>query len=159
MIHKPWFVSSRLFHSLRNRIFSAMFGLSLAAVLSMVFSPVQAIAQTTNNGTMVGLMPGSPAGSYSLSDFEDINLYNGSLNFSLPILAIGGRGGAGYAMKINIQQSWSANLVPGSGLNDFFYQPVGIWPVNEGCCVTAEPRPFSISSPGSLLTHQQADNE
>ena len=156
MIHKPWFSSSR---SLRGRMSSVMFGLSLAAILTMVFSPVQAIAQTTNNGTRVGLMPGSPAGSYSLSDFEDINLYNGSLNFSLPILPIGGRGGAGYAMKVNIQQSWSANLVPGSGLNDFFYQPVGIWPVNEGCCVTAEPRPFSISSPGSLFIHQQADNE
>src|SRR6266498_1469718 len=156
MIHKPWFSSSR---SLRGRMSSVMFGLSLAAILTMVFSPVQAIAQTTNNGTRVGLMPGSPAGSYSLSDFEDINLYNGSLNFSLPILPIGERGGAGYAMKVNIQQSWSANLVPGSGLNDFFYQPVGIWPVNEGCCVTAEPRPFSISSPGSLFIHQQADNE
>src|SRR6266508_1413142 len=137
MIHKLWFSSSR---SLRGRMSSVMFGLSLVAILIMVFSPVQAIAQTTNKGTSLGLMPGSPAGSYSLSDFEDINLYNGSLNVSLPILPIGGRGSAGYVMKVNIQQSWSANRVPGSG-NDFFYQPLGSWLTIDGCCVSGEPRP------------------
>jgi RHS repeat-associated protein len=134
---------------------SVKFGLTLAAILTMALSPVQAIAQTSNNGTMAGLMPGSPAGSYSLSDFEDINLYNGSLNVSLPILSIGGRGSAGYAMKVNIQQRWSLNLVTGVGPagNDFYYEPVGSWPTDE--------RPFGgggVSSPGSLFIHQTADN-
>lgn len=32
---------------------------------------------------------GSPAGSYALSEFDNVNLFNGALNFNLPLLKIG----------------------------------------------------------------------
>lgn len=48
------------------------------------------------------LTPGSPAGAYSLGDFEEINLYNGHLNIAIPLLSIGGRGKAGYTMKASV---------------------------------------------------------
>src|SRR6185503_5676246 len=54
-----------------------------------------------------GLSPGAPAGSYMLSGFEQINAYNGHINFALPILSIGGRGAAGYTMMLQASNpSW-----------------------------------------------------
>ena len=40
--------------------------------------------------TPLGLSPGAPAGSYALSGFENVNPYNGNLNFHLPLIGIGG---------------------------------------------------------------------
>ncbi|HEY3104509.1 MAG TPA: hypothetical protein VGJ69_13030, partial [Pyrinomonadaceae bacterium] len=48
----------------------------------------------TNGSTPAGLTPGAPAGSYGLSGFDNINLYNGNMNFRLPLISIGGRGAA-----------------------------------------------------------------
>jgi hypothetical protein len=50
--------------------------------------------------TPSGLQPGAPAGAFALSGFDNINLYNGSINFRLPILQIGGRGSAGYVVNL-----------------------------------------------------------
>jgi hypothetical protein len=52
--------------------------------------------------TPSGLKPGAPAGSYSLSGFDNINLYNGNLNFHLPLKGIGGRGNAQMQMTLAI---------------------------------------------------------
>ena len=57
--------------------------------------------------TPSGLAPGAPAGSYSLSGFDTINPYSGGMTFSLPLLNIGGRGSAGYTMRLPIDQKWS----------------------------------------------------
>ena len=40
------------------------------------------------------LAPGSPAGSYRLSDIDTVNLFNGSVNVNLPLTGISGRGAA-----------------------------------------------------------------
>jgi len=53
-----------------------------------------------------GLTAGTPTGSYPLSDFENVNPYNGALNFHFPLLNIGGRGSAGYTMMLPIEQKW-----------------------------------------------------
>src|SRR5882724_8010527 len=54
-----------------------------------------------------GVSPGSPAGSYALSGFENVNLFNGNLNFRLPLLGISGRGSAGYSMTLALNlKSW-----------------------------------------------------
>jgi hypothetical protein len=168
MIRKPWFISSRPFHSLRGCTSSVMFGLSLAAVLTMALAPISVTAQTTrptDTGTPSGLAPGSPVGSYSLSDFENINLFNGGLNFSLPILpVVGGRGGAGYAMRLNIQQRWMLSRVNISDFPiQFYYLPEGSWQVDRGPdfsvsagagSLTARmdhsPRCFSTPAPGAI---------
>src|SRR5262245_52576969 len=63
------------------------------------------------SSTPPGLAPGAPAGSYALSDLDNINLYNGNLNFRLPLLKMGGRGGAGYTMMLLIERHWSVNNI------------------------------------------------
>ncbi len=57
--------------------------------------------------TPTGLAPGAPAGSYALSGFENVNPYSGGLNFTLPLLSVGGRGGAGYTISLPIEQKWT----------------------------------------------------
>jgi RHS repeat-associated protein len=52
--------------------------------------------------TPSGLAPGSPAGSYPLSDFETVNPYNGNLSFRLPLVHLGGRGSAGFTSMLAI---------------------------------------------------------
>ena len=34
--------------------------------------------------TPEGLQPGAPSGSYALSGFDTVNLYNGSVNLAIP---------------------------------------------------------------------------
>src|SRR5262245_56151156 len=63
------------------------------------------VAQTTTSSatdlkTPAALTPGAPAGSYALSGFDNVNLYNGNLNFRLPLVKVGGRGAAGYAIML-----------------------------------------------------------
>ncbi len=63
-------------------------------------------AQNTSGSTPLGLSPGAPQGSYNLSDFENINFYNGNLSFNLPLLQISGRGGASMPLALRIEQKW-----------------------------------------------------
>lgn len=61
----------------------------------------------TDGRTPSGLQPGSPVGSYGLSGFDSVNLYNGNLNFRLPLMQIGGRGEAGMTMTLALNlKSW-----------------------------------------------------
>jgi RHS repeat-associated protein len=89
---------------------ASFFGLSLA-VLLFLFS-VSASAQITTTSVTDGrtpqaLTPGSPVGSYALSGFDSVNLYNGNLNFRLPLLAVGGRGAAQMTMMLALNlKSW-----------------------------------------------------
>jgi hypothetical protein len=50
---------------------------------------------STDGQTPLGLAPGAPEGSYALSGFDQVNLFNGNLNFGLPLMHLGGRGTAG----------------------------------------------------------------
>jgi RHS repeat-associated protein len=100
----------------------------LAAALLVVLLAAAVAAQgTTDGATPSGLTPGSPAGSYALSDFDTVNLYNGSLNFRLPLLNVGGRGGAGYPIKLHVEKKWSVykHFEPGAGT--FYYADAGWW--------------------------------
>jgi RHS repeat-associated protein len=56
--------------------------------------------------TPLAMTPGAPAGSYPLSGFDNVNLYNGNLNFSLPLLKIGGRGEVEYTVRLTLEQHW-----------------------------------------------------
>jgi len=67
-------------------------------------------ADSTDGSTPLALQPGAPAGSYALSQLDNINPYNGSLNFRLPLLNINGRGGAGYTMTLPLEQKWRINV-------------------------------------------------
>jgi hypothetical protein len=59
--------------------------------------------------TPVGLAPGSPAGSYVLSNVQTTNLYDGGSNIAIPLLKIGGRGEAGYTMYAQFGPHWDAD--------------------------------------------------
>jgi hypothetical protein len=77
-----------------------------SALLLFAFANVSAQQQATEGATPLGLSPGAPAGSYPLSDFEDVNLFNGTLNFSLPLIKIAGRHEAGYSLMLRIDHKW-----------------------------------------------------
>ena len=75
-------------------------------IIALLSSGASAQTSNTDGATPAGLSPGAPAGSYSLSGFENVNLYNGNLNVSLPLLPVGGRGSAGYTITLLIEQKW-----------------------------------------------------
>lgn len=75
------------------------------AFLLLVLSAINVSAQASNPNsgtTPSGLKPGAPAGSYGLSGFDNVNLYNGNLNFHLPLIGIGGRGNARMQMMLAV---------------------------------------------------------
>src|SRR5215213_4238016 len=64
------------------------------------------ISRTSDGLTTAGLAPGAPAGAYPLSEFENINLFNGQVSFTLPLVQKG-RGGANISLPIKINRpSW-----------------------------------------------------
>jgi RHS repeat-associated protein len=77
-----------------------------------------------NSSTPVGWAKGTPAGSYALSGFDNVNLFNGHLNFHLPLLKVGGRGSAGYTMALPIEQVWTSQL---NDPNNFTGMPSYNW--------------------------------
>src|SRR5262249_48216047 len=84
------------------------FGVVFLSILLISRSQAQTTSTSSTDGsTPLGLSPGAPAGAYALSGFDNINPYNGNLNFRLPLLQIGGRGGAQYAITLAIDaKSW-----------------------------------------------------
>lgn len=83
------------------------------SVLVVILSTIIAQAQTTTTTSATdgmtprGITPGSPSGSYPLSGFDNVNLYNGNLNFRLPLMKISGRGGAQMTMMLSLDiKTW-----------------------------------------------------
>jgi len=66
----------------------------------------QLSSSSTSGTTPLGMAPGAPAGSYALSGFESVNPYNGALNFRLPLLQVGGRGGVQHTITLAVEQHW-----------------------------------------------------
>jgi hypothetical protein len=84
------------------------FGIAFIVVLFVTSASGQNEGSTrTDSSTPIGLSLGSPTGSYPLSGFDTVNLFNGGLNFRLPVLTIGGRGGTSYSLPVHIEQKWS----------------------------------------------------
>ena len=78
---------------------------SVAFTMGLVGSSLKAQTSVTDGRTPLGMAPGAPAGSYGLSGLDDINLFNGNLNFNIPLITIGGRGSAGYTMTFRPNQN------------------------------------------------------
>src|SRR5437868_5078589 len=81
-------------------------------LLLIALNAITSRADSTDGSTPLALQPGAPAGSYALSQLDNINPYNGSLNFRLPLLNINGRGSAGYTMTLPLEQKWRINVIP-----------------------------------------------
>ena len=78
-------------------------------LITLLLTSVSISAQTnssTDKSTPSYLTPGAPAGSYALSSFDNVNLFNGNLNFHLPLIGLEGRGGAHMRSMLNIEQRW-----------------------------------------------------
>jgi len=90
-------------------IYIRQFFIATISLSVLLFSVVPSAQNSnpTDGSTPAGLKPGAPSGSYGLSGFDNVNLYNGNLNFRLPLLRIGGRGSAGYTMTLPIEQHWT----------------------------------------------------
>jgi RHS repeat-associated protein len=107
-------------NSTSSRRAAKRFGYTLAAFLLLTLAAGGTLAQSTNPAssttsarTSAGMSPGSPAGTYSLSGFDDVNLFNGNMNFRLPLLAVGGRGSAGYTMTLATSaKKWQVKTDP-----------------------------------------------
>jgi hypothetical protein len=97
--------------------------LPLFLLLAMATAHAQSV---TDGATPLGLSPGMPAGSYALSDFDAVNLYNGNLGFRLPLLSVAGRGSTGYAMTLRLEQKWVVDkeVTPGEPT---MYYPNANW--------------------------------
>ena len=89
-----------------KKILNYLFILSFITVLSATEASAQ--SRSLNDGsTPPGIEPGSPAGSFILSDFDTINPYSGNLNFRLPLVNTGGRGMSGYTVLLPINYRWT----------------------------------------------------
>jgi YD repeat-containing protein len=103
-----------------------------ALLIACVFSFAVA-AQTrsaTDGSTPLGLQPGSPAGSYALSGFDNVNLYNGNLSFQLSLLGVAGRGEAQMPVMLPISGKWRVSDVAIPQPNGTFthrYLPLQSW--------------------------------
>ncbi|HKR59900.1 MAG TPA: hypothetical protein VJS64_09190, partial [Pyrinomonadaceae bacterium] len=133
----------------RNARLNKVLG-SFAVLLLISILTLSANAQNATDGsTPLGLSPGSPAGSYSLSDFESVNLYNGGMNFSLPLLQIGGRGGAGYPITLHNQQKWTVTRYFEPGTPAFYFPQPGWWSEEGGGWQTLDAGRLHIRLAGS----------
>jgi hypothetical protein len=112
-----------------------------AALVLLTHGPlVQAQTKSNYDGkTPSGLAPGSPSGSYALSGFDNVNLYNGSLSFRLPLIQIGGRGSAGYTAFLTIERHFDVrsqtryvNCLPSSGYPHTCQLYTEYWPNHTG---------------------------
>ena len=91
---------------------SACFGLGklvLAIALIPSFSFTASAQNALDARTPPGQSPGDPAGAYSLSGFDNVNLFNGHLNFRLPLLSVSGRGSVSYVSALPIEQRWTVD--------------------------------------------------
>src|SRR5437588_4092201 len=100
--------------------------INLVVVCLFAFIGIANAQSITDGSTPLALSTGSPAGSYSLSDFDSVNLYNGNLGFSLPLVKIAGRGGAGFTMSARIEQKWLIDKEPRPGQPNL-YTPNPNW--------------------------------
>jgi RHS repeat-associated protein len=100
----------------------------LVAVSFVLLLAATAAAQSPTDGsTPSGFAPGSPAGSYALSDFDTVNLYNGSLNIRLPLLDVGGRGYASYPITLHVEKKWTVHKHLEPGVGAFYFADSGWW--------------------------------
>src|SRR5229473_4132601 len=99
----------------------------LRTVLLLMCLVGSASAQTshsTDGTTPMGLAPGSPSGSYGLNGFDNINLFNGNMNVTLPMLHIGGRGGAQTTMMAALNtKRWHIETYLNAGDTIYYADP------------------------------------
>jgi len=110
-----------------------------------------ALAESPLDGSIPsGLKPGSPAGSYE-SLIDAVNLFNGNLNFRIPLLSVGARGEAAFPLVFAINPKWIVIREPRPGepalLYPFFKPGKGVG-TYKMAILRAGSRDFTIRCPG-----------
>jgi len=98
------------------------------------------------------IAPGTPATSYALSNLDHVNYYSGSVNVTIPVLTIGGRGSASRTIDVPIQRQWGVSTsdqgsVPSSALWNYM-----------GGFYTSGTIQFQTASPNPTFCYNAADN-
>jgi RHS repeat-associated protein len=119
------------YHFARHKHTNPTF-LFIIAVLFLLASPIANAQQKATDGTTpLALSPGAPSGSYTLTEFESLNLFNGNLNFSLPLVSVNGRGDAHFQIAMHIDRKWTVNkeqINPPTNT----YTPTWVWWSEDG---------------------------
>lgn len=79
----------------------------IAGLAAMATGQTTVTRSISDFSTPPSVEPGTPASAYPLSGFETVNLYNGKLVVTMPLLEVGARGGAGYTMYMKIDTGWT----------------------------------------------------
>ncbi len=109
------------------------FLLLIRSAITVCLLTLSVMAQTssaTDGSTPLGLQPGAPSGSYALSGFDNVNLYNGNLSFQLSLLGLAGRGGAKMPIMLPIEAKWRVldlAIPQPDGSFNHHYMPVQSW--------------------------------
>ena len=113
---------------LRVVICSTMVVLLLATVTLNVNAQSTSV---TDGTTPSALQPGAPNGSYSLSGFDNVNLFNGNLNFRVPLAAIGGRGEVSTSIMMPLERKWRVIDIhlpqPDGSVNHLYMPATSLW--------------------------------
>ena len=117
-----------------NSLWLKYFGPALIGVILTICATATVSAQSMSGSTPIAMAPGSPAGSYQLGTFDSVNYYSGSINFNLPLLTVGGRGGVQVPVSVPItrrpwhEEYWT-ETVPynGEGHGETHYYPTTQW--------------------------------
>jgi RHS repeat-associated protein len=86
-------------------------GSALACLLALWTAGAHA-QDPSAGSTPVGLAAGAPSGSYATTELEHVNYFNGSLNLSIPLLKIGGRGGVSTTLTLAVDPTWTVQDLP-----------------------------------------------
>ncbi len=78
-------------------------------VATTSFSQTTFTVSSADGRTPPAIAPGTPAGSYALTGFESVNLFNGKVNAAIPLLQIGARGEAAYTMTAVVDRMWDVS--------------------------------------------------
>jgi hypothetical protein len=136
--------------------------LVLPAILFVLMVCSQTNAQTYTESNADGLVApgiaaGNPASSYALTGIDHVNMYNGNLNISIPLLQIGGRGTAGYTVTYSVDTQWTVQKQYNNGYASFVpvYGSSAPFPFSPGALIMRR----ASAQPNSCLNNTNPNNQ
>jgi len=88
---------------------SPISALRVVTIFFFLFAANTAVFSQNSPGTA----PGTPAGSYPLSEIDTINYFSGRMSVSIPLYDIKGRGETSFPVKLHLDQTrWQMKEIP-----------------------------------------------
>lgn len=119
------------------------FATLLALLASEGGLAAQSVMTSADGTTPPGMQGGAPLGSYSTSNLDTVNLYNGNLLFNLGLFQVTGRGDAEIPIPLKIERRWHVEQAQVQGTNlqqpsAFFWYHAAVPPYSPGLLVARE---------------------